>query len=108
MTRVLIIAAVGLACLHRQGHHHFAQQLHGQFIEADNRELFVIRLGIQMKEVFHPRQVLARYLADAPRPLAVWLESVFFSTSLTVSWKMLSQKPNSTALSANKRSVQRA
>ena len=77
MTRVLIIKAPGLSCLQRQRRDHFAQQLHGQFVEADDRQLFVIRLAVQMKEVFHPRQVLARYLADAPRPLAVRLEAVF-------------------------------
>src|SRR5215213_2093302 len=61
-----------------------------------------------MQDVFHPRQVLARYLADAPGAPTVWLELVFFSTSLTVSREILSQKPSSTALSANNRSVQRA
>jgi len=61
-----------------------------------------------MKDVFHPRQIIACYLPDAPLPLAVWLEPVFFSTTLTVSWEILSQKPSSTALSANNRSVQRA
>src|SRR4051794_20023370 len=108
MTRVFIITALGLSCFHRQRRDHFAHQLHRQFIEADNWQPFIVRQAIEMQEVFHPRQVFARYLSDTPGAPTVWLELVFFSTTLTVSWEILSQKPSSTALSANNRSVQRA
>ena len=81
MPLVLIIKALGLPRPHRQRRNRLAQELHGQFIEADNRALLVKRQVGEVQDVFHPRQVLARYRPDAPRLLEVRLEPVFFSTS---------------------------
>src|SRR5881397_2420698 len=108
MPLVLIINALGLARGHRQRHDHLAQELHGQFIEADNRALSVKGQVVEVQDVFHPRHILTRYRPDAPRLFPVRLEPVFFSTSLTVLCEMLSQKPSSIALSASRRNVHRA
>ena len=76
--------------------------------EADDGALCVIREAVEVQHVFHPRQVLARDLPDAPLLLEVRLQFVFFSTALTVLCEIAPTKPSSTALSASSRSVQRA
>jgi len=49
VTLVFIINALGLSRSHLKRHGHFAQELHGQFIEADNRALFVKAQVVEMK-----------------------------------------------------------
>jgi len=63
---VFIIFALWLSGFHWQRHDYFAQQLHGEFIKADNWALFSKGLVVEVQDVFHPRQVFARYLPDAP------------------------------------------
>jgi hypothetical protein len=65
-------------------------------------------VDIQVEYIFHPRQVLTVDCANTPLSPQVRLEPVFFRISLTALCEILSQKPNSTALSASKRNVQRA
>src|SRR5205085_2069849 len=105
---VFVIEAAVLVFLHRQGGAHFAQQLHGQLVEADDGSLLIIGEVIEMQDSLHPRQIFASDLPDAPLPFQVRLESVFFRISLTALCETLSQKPSLTLRSANRRSVQRA
>jgi hypothetical protein len=55
---VFIINPLWLSGFHRQRHDHFAQELDGEFIEANNRALLVIGQKVEVQEVFHPRQIL--------------------------------------------------
>jgi hypothetical protein len=71
--------------------------LHRQLVEAGDGAFFIKRKAVQVQDIFHPRQVLARNPADAPLLAQVWLQPVFFRICLTALWLTSSTKPSVTA-----------
>ncbi len=82
-------------------------QLFALFIKTDFRALGIIRLVVEIEHIFHPRDEFRTDFRETPLFLLPRLESVFFRYCRTVSCESEAESPNSTALSANKRSVQR-
>ena len=71
------------AFFHRKRLNFFAQQLKRQLVQTNDRTFFIIWQVINIQDIFHFRQVFARYLPDAPLLLFVRFERVFFRMRLT-------------------------
>ena len=67
-----------------------------------------VRFVIQVQHIFQAGNNGGAHLGDAPLLFLPGLEFVFLSVRRTLSYDMESANPNSTALSASKRNVQRA
>ena len=105
---IFVIEPRDLSWTHRQRATSLSNQLLARLVKADHRQLLGVRFSVQIQHVFHAGDELGIDLADTPWLLQPWLQFVFLSTWRTVSRQIESANFNSTTLSANKRSVQRA
>jgi hypothetical protein len=103
---VLVIISLGSPRPRRQALANFLDQLLAGFIEVHFWALFIIRLLIQVKHVFHQRHELSIYFWNAPLLFSPRLERVFFISLRTDSREKFSLKPSSTTLPASNRIVQ--
>src|SRR5882672_5954688 len=85
----------------------FGDQLFALFIKTDFRALGIVRLVIKVEHIFHSSDELRTDFRDAPLFFLPRFEFVFFRYCRTASCEREADKPNSTTLSANNRSVQR-
>src|SRR5258708_2087387 len=103
---ILVINALGLSWLHRLGRAHVSLWSDEFFVEADRRIAWVVLFFVQIQHILHGRYKLRSYGWDAPLFVLPGLEFVFLSNWRMVSGEIDSTKPSSTALPANKRTVQ--
>src|ERR671918_473189 len=108
VTLVLVIVPLPLARPGGQAHPGFGYQLLVGLVEADLGPPGVVGFLVEVQDVLHVGHELGVYLRDAPLLLLPGLEVCFLRTCRTVSLAMESAKPNSTALPASSRRVQRA
>src|ERR671918_1576503 len=108
VTLVLVIVPLPLARPGGQAHPGFGYQLLVGLVEADLGPPGVVGFLVEVQDVLHVGHELGVYLRDAPLLLLPGLEVCFLRTCRTVSLAMESAKPNSTALPARSRRVQRA
>src|SRR5215207_292477 len=108
LTAVLVVVTLRLTRRGRQWRARLGDQLLACLVKADDGALLIVGFFIQVQHVFHAGDELGVDLADTPLLFQPRLEFVFLSTWRTVSRAMVEAKPNSTTLSDNSRSVQRA
>ncbi len=82
-----------------------AMQLFELFVQADLGTSRVVRFGLQIEDIFHPRHEGWVYFRDTPLLFLPGFELVFFRVWRIVSYEMVSTSPNSTVLAANIRKV---
>src|SRR5262245_12326623 len=104
---IFIIIPGYLSGLRRQRVALLSNQLHAFLVKVDFGPTGIVGLSIEIQHVFQTRHKCRAYLGDAPLLVLPGLKGVFLSKHWTVSYESASQSPNSTALSASNRSVQR-
>ncbi len=103
----LIIVARDLPSSSRQRGARLSDQLRALFIEVDLRACRIIRLSVEIQHVFHTSDERGTYFRGCTIVSAARLEFVFFRYRRTVSCESDADNPNSTTLSASRRSVHR-
>lgn len=103
---VLVIGALWMPRLHRDGRLDISMQHHRFLIQAHGRVVWIILLLVEIQYVFHGGDKLASHAGQTPVFMLPGFEVVFLSNSWIVVGEMLSTKPNSTALCASRRTVQ--
>src|SRR5215211_397514 len=84
-------------------------ELDGLLVHTDQGHLGIVGQMIEVQNLLHMRHKLATLLRwDDPAFAQMWLQRVFLSVRLTVSWEADATISSSTALSANSRNVHRA
>src|SRR3990172_12609332 len=78
---VLIIVPFGSPRPHRNGVFFVFQKLFALLIRANDRPFRIMSLGIEIKEIVHPRSVHGRNLPDAPHLLQPRLTFIFFNST---------------------------
>ena len=96
MPFILGVLFFRLSRLHRQRGEPVANELTRSFINADHRLLGIIRLRIQIEQVFQAHEVFPRHMGDAPLPMLPGFQVVFLSRRLTVVCDMESTTSSST------------
>src|SRR5215471_12962782 len=104
---VLVIKALGLSGLRWQRDTGRFDQLLACFINIDLRTSRIIRLRIDLQDVFHGGDTLGTDLWDTPLLLQPRLEVTFFQTRRTLSYEYASARPRATTRSASRCKVQR-
>src|SRR5918993_1592039 len=105
---IFVIEALDFSGTGRDRMPSLSNQLFARLIKADRGTLLIIIFSVQIENIFHAGDKLGVYFAYAPLLFQPRLEFVFLSTWRTVSRAIDEAKFNSTTLSANSRSVQRA
>src|SRR5215203_5363252 len=106
---VLRVEALDRPRLRRQGVPNLAYELAGPLVEADHRSQWVVRLFVEIQDpLYPPHEGDTLSWRDHPLALEVWLEAVFLSVRLTVSWETVSTCPSSTIRSARSLMLQRS
>src|SRR3989304_5701593 len=105
---VFKVIAQGFSVLHRQGQPGFAHHLIGHLVKTDHWKGWLIRLGVQIQDIFHsPDKFGTNDGRDTPFLTLPGFEIVFFSTSRTASYERLSSRVSATRRSASSCNVQR-
>jgi hypothetical protein len=106
---IFVIDTLRLSLFHRQRRPRLGDQLLGGLVQADERHLGIVRLGVDVQHFFHRRYECATcFRRDNPLLFTVRLQRVFLSARPIVLSLARSTMPSSTTLSSSKRSVQRA
>lgn len=105
-TFILVINALCLSWLYWLSRPHIGLRGDEFFVEADGWITGVVLFFIQAQDILHRRHELCSYGWDAPLLVLPGFQFIFLSNWRMVSGEMDSTKPNSTALPANKRTVQ--
>src|SRR5260370_24095236 len=105
---ILVIDACWLSWFHGLRRPYVGLRRDELFIKADAGLAGIVLLLVQIQHIFHRRDELRPYAWEAPLLMLPGLELVFFSNWRMLSGDMHSTKPNSTALPASKRTVQRS
>src|SRR6266849_2324288 len=100
---VFVVYPPWVSWLDRNRRSRFFEQLHRHLIHAHHRRSQVTRPLVDVKNVFHPRHILAVVSRrNHPRNLSVRLERVFLRAFRTVSWLTASTTSRRTNSSASK------
>lgn len=103
-----ILLFAGMPFLHGYWHQGLADQKAGPFIVTDHGFMRVGGTCVELQNVLHVGEKGTRDLRNAPGTLEMGFQIVFFNSIPTMLWEMDGHRPRSTALSANRRSVQRS
>ena len=82
---VLIVITCRLAGARRQRTARFADQLHRALVKADLRAPRIVRLGVQIRYIFHMPDKFRAHAGNTPAFVLPGLKVVFLSTRRTVS-----------------------
>src|SRR5205085_5081488 len=103
-----VMLAGGLPGFHRKPGHRVADQETGALVKANQRIALVYLQAVEVENLLHAGDESRVHNANAPGLIQVRSEFVFFSIFLAAVCDKRWQWPSSTALSASRRSVQRA
>lgn len=105
---IFIVITYWLAWLQRQRSSFLTDQLIRHFIKTDHRIMGMIGFGIQVQNIFHtPHEFSTDDGWYAPTLANPRFQFVFFKTSRTVSYEIVSRRVKATIRSASSCSVQR-
>src|SRR5919106_5159941 len=103
---ILIVIASRLSGPGRHWDARLGNQLPACLVKGDRGPTGIIGLGVQLQDVLHGGHELGAHRWQTPLLVLPRLEDIFFRIWRTVSRAIESAKPNSTTLSASRRSVQ--